>query len=71
MIITQITFNAVKRDCDGIETERITDRVYLKMRKETAEDAKKGKMDISLFLALQHIAELQGYSLAGISDITY
>lgn len=69
MKIMQITFEAIRRDADGFEIERTTDRAYIKMRDSIAQDAQKGIYDISLKLAIQHIAELQGYSYAQIISI--
>ena len=71
MILTEIAFTMIRRDTEGEETERKTDHVYLKMRQETAESIKQGRTPLDVSLTMQHIAELQGYSFAGITDITY
>lgn len=69
MRILQITFEAIRRDADGFEKERTTDRAYIKMRDDIAQDAQNGIYDMSLILAIQHIAELQGYNIAHITSI--
>ena len=69
MRILQITFEAIRKDADDFEKEWITDRVYLKMRDDIAQDAQNGIYDMSLILAIQHIAELQGYNIAHITSI--
>lgn len=71
MILTEIAYTMIKRDTEGEETDRHTDHVYLKMREETAESIKQGKTPFDVTLTMQHIAELQGYSFAGIEHITY
>lgn len=71
MTLTEITYTMTRRDADGQEIDRKEERVYLRMRTETAESAKAGKVPLELSLTMQHIAELQGYSYAGITDITY
>lgn len=71
MILTEIAYTMIKRDTEGEETDRRTDHVYLKMRKEVAESIKQGKTPLDVTLTMQHIAKLQGYSFAGIDHITY
>ena len=69
MKLLQITYTAVRRDADGIDSPLVTDFVYLKMRDDIAQDAQNGIYDMSLILAIQHIAELQGYNIAHITSI--
>lgn len=71
MILTEITFTMIKRDTKGEKKERRTGHVYLTMREEVAESIKQGKTPLDVSLTMQHIAELQGYSFAGIEHITY
>ena len=71
MKLCEIAYNIVKRDPDGMETYRKEERVYLRLMDEIADAAKQGQYDFGLTLTMQHIAELQGYSFAGITDITY
>lgn len=71
MILTEIAFTMIRRDTEGEEKERHTDHVYLKMREEVAESIKQGKPPLDVTLTMQDIAELQGYSYAGIEHITY
>lgn len=71
MKLVQVTFTAFRHDADGTQTSRSTDRVYLRMLDNIAEDARRGAYDLGLLLTIQHIAELQGYSRAQIESIVY
>lgn len=69
MILTEIAYTMIRRDTEGEETDRRTDHVYLKMRKEVADCIKHGKIPLEVTLTMQHIAELQGYNFAEINHI--
>lgn len=71
MILTEIAYTIIRRDTEGEEKDKRADHIYLKMREETAESIKQGKTPFDVTLTMQHIAELQGYSFAGIDHITY
>lgn len=71
MKIVQITYTMTRRDINGQDIDERTERVYLTMLDDIAEQARQGVIDIGITLTMQHIAELQGYSFKRVQSVFY
>lgn len=71
MKLVQITYRMAQHDENGQGINEMTGRVYLPMCDSVADAAKDGLYDFGLTLALQHIAELQGYNFKNIESVVF
>lgn len=71
MKLVEITYRMAQHDENGQDTNELTGRVYLPMCDSVADAAKDGLYDFGCILALQHIAELQGYNFKNIESVVF